>query len=77
MAHDGHGDTHGPDAHGGAHGKDTRGAQSTVSAYSPSEEARRRWWSMPFDAMTNFSLLGFFLGWIMDRNDKNVDLRLK
>ena len=74
MAHDGHGDTHSPDTHGkAAHGA----AQSTVSAYSPSEEARRRWWSMPFDATTNFSLLGFFLGWIMDRNDKNVDLRLK
>ena len=83
MAHGGHDDTHGHDTHGGGHGHgdaqvtDTQGAQSTVSVYSPSEEARGRWWSMPFDATTNFSLLGFFLGWIMDRNEKNVDMRLK
>lgn len=81
MAHGGHDDTHGhdthgADAHGGGHVTDTQGAPSTVSAYSPSEEARKRWWSMPFDATTNFSLLGYFLGRIMDRNNKRVDLRL-
>ncbi|MBI5888179.1 MAG: hypothetical protein HZB82_05645 [Deltaproteobacteria bacterium] len=89
MAHGGHDDTHGHDTHGGGHGhgKDTQGAEATViplrpplergEVYSPSDEARRRWWSMPFDATTNFSLLGYFLGWIMDRNNKRVDMQLK
>ncbi|MFQ5441470.1 MAG: hypothetical protein ACE5EB_01965 [Thermodesulfobacteriota bacterium] len=25
-------------------------------------EMRRRWWKLPFDATTNFSLFGYFLG---------------
>ncbi len=72
MARGNHDDTH------GGHGRDNGyGApQSPVAAYSPSEEAGKRWWSLPFDTVTNFSLLGLFLGWIMDRNDKRVDMRL-
>ncbi len=35
---------------------------NSSSTPQKSEEAKRFWWNLPFDATTNFSLLGFILG---------------
>lgn len=60
-----------------AHDNDSHGNKE---AKPPQEDAAgaRRWWRLPFDPTTNFSLLGFFLGgfhWESNTR-KRVDLTL-
>ncbi|TAN63501.1 hypothetical protein EPN18_02235 [bacterium] len=43
-----------------------------------SGEITEKWWKLPFDTTTNFSILGLFFGKLFDRgtSGKRVDLTL-
>lgn len=87
-AHTGHGAGHGNDedervAHDD-HGLDEghadagHGEPFVNNAPEVSGQVMTNWWKFPFDQTTNFSLLGYFLGRIFDRErqDKRVDMTL-
>ncbi|MBI5453643.1 MAG: hypothetical protein HY956_03345 [Deltaproteobacteria bacterium] len=83
--------THGHGVHGDEHddlllhgGHDEHGAHDVhahdepAQPVAPPDTGNRNWWRLPFDATTNFSLLGFFLGgsrWESNER-KRVDFKL-
>lgn len=86
----GHDDNHGHGGHGDAHddlllhgGHDEHDSHAHADdahaePAEPPDTGNRQWWRLPFDATTNFSLLGFFLGgarWESNER-KRVDFKL-
>ncbi len=51
---------------------------AAVPNIQENSEINRKWWRLPFDATTNFSILGYILGGLHweGNEEKKVDLTL-